>query len=294
MKLIIEPPTWLGDIVMSTGAIKALINKINPDEIVIFGNSFIKDIFNFECKKIVYKNKYIDLIKNMSYLRGDIAVSFRKHLFSKILVSFSKEGYVNDININAHQVEKYSYFVNKIIHEEQVYSPVLDMNPKKKTKLIAGINPGATYGSAKRWYPEEFAKVANEIGKIYDEVIIFGGPREEEIANDIEKHLRIKNYQNLCGKLNIKELCEYIGGLSLFITNDSGPMHIAAAFNVPIVAIFGPTDYTETHPWSNNYKIVTKNLDCAPCKKRECPLKHHNCMKEIKAEDVIKAIKELK
>jgi heptosyltransferase-2 len=168
----------------------------------------------------------------------------------------------------------------------------LPFEPKHFQKPILGINPGATYGSAKRWYPEEFAKVANALGEKYD-VIIFGGPGEEEIAKDIEKKLTISNYQNLCGKLSIKELCEHIGGLDLFITNDSGPMHIAAAYNVPIVAVFGPTNYKETSPWGSNYKIVTKDLECAPCMKRECPLGHHECMKEIKAEDVLKAVKEL-
>ena len=102
------------------------------------------------------------------------------------------------------------------------------------------------------------------------------------------------NYINLAGKTNIKELCSNIGGCSLFITNDSGPMHVAAAYQVPTVAIFGPTKHKETSQWMNEKsKIVRHDIDCSPCMKRECPLKHHECMTSITASEVIEAVKEL-
>jgi heptosyltransferase-2 len=159
-----------------------------------------------------------------------------------------------------------------------------------------GINPGASYGRAKRWYPEEFARVAQELSSQYD-IIIFGGSDEVEIANDIEKSLvqnGVTNYQNLAGKTTITELLEKISTLDLLITGDSGPMHVAAAFQVPTVAIFGPTQDDETSQWMNDKStIVKKNLDCQPCMKRTCPLKHHNCMKLIKANDVLTVVAKL-
>ena len=80
----------------------------------------------------------------------------------------------------------------------------------------------------------------------------------------------------------------------MFVTGDSGPMHIAAAFQVPTVAIFGPTKDEETSQWMNDKNtIVKKGLDCQPCMKRNCPLKHNNCMKLIKAEEVLNAVKSL-
>ena len=161
-------------------------------------------------------------------------------------------------------------------------------------KPILGINPGASYGSAKRWYPEEFAKVASELASQYD-IVIFGGPGEKDIAMDIEKSLiekGVSNYQNLAGNTTIPGLINHISKLDLFITGDSGPMHVAAAFQVPTVAIFGPTKDDETSQWMNEKSIIVKkNLDCQPCMKRTCPLQHHNCMNLIKATDVLSAVK---
>ena len=128
-------------------------------------------------------------------------------------------------------------------------------------------------------------------------IVIFGGPNEAEMANEIESYLRqygVKNYTNLADKTTIKELCENIGGCSLFITNDSGPMHVAAAYGVPSVAIFGPTKHTETSQWMNEKsKIVRHEMECSPCMIRECPLGHHECMKSIMSPEVIEAAKGL-
>jgi heptosyltransferase-2 len=161
------------------------------------------------------------------------------------------------------------------------------------TLPLLGINPGASYGSAKRWYPKEFAKVASELSNQYD-IVIFGGPGEKDIALDIEKGLiedGVSNYQNLAGITGITELINKISELNLFITGDSGPMHVAAAFQIPTVAIFGPTKDNETSQWMNDKSIIVKkNLDCQPCMKRTCPLGHHDCMNLIKAVDVLKAI----
>jgi heptosyltransferase-2 len=163
-------------------------------------------------------------------------------------------------------------------------------------KSILGINPGASYGSAKRWYPEEFAKVASELSSQYD-IVIFGGPSEKDIAMDIEKSLiekDINNYQNLADTTTIPELIDHISKLDLFITGDSGPMHVAAAFQIPTVAIFGPTKDDETSQWMNDKSIIVKkNLECQPCMKRTCPLQHHECMKLITAVEVLDAVKGL-
>ena len=93
---------------------------------------------------------------------------------------------------------------------------------------------------------------------------------------------------------SISELIEIISRLHLFITGDSGPMHIAANFQIPTISIFGPTKDYETSQWMNkNSIIVKKEMDCQPCMKRSCPLKHNNCMRLIKAKDITSAINKI-
>ena len=130
----------------------------------------------------------------------------------------------------------------------------------------------------------------------YD-IVIFGGPSEIDIAGDIKQALidsSVKNYKNLAGNTTITELINKISSLDLFITGDSGPMHIAAAFQIPTVAIFGPTKDKETSQWMNKKSIIVKkNLNCQPCMKRTCPLQHHDCMNLIKAVDVLNTVDKL-
>lgn len=154
--------------------------------------------------------------------------------------------------------------------------------------FVLGINPGASYGSAKRWYPERFAGVASRLSIEWSaKVVIFGGPGETEIAADIENGLK-GTAVNLAGKTSMRELMALIKRCNFFITNDSGPMHIAAAFDIPLVAIFGSTDHTGTSPYSKNAVVVRSEVECAPCKLRECPT-DHRCMKAVTEEHVTNA-----
>jgi heptosyltransferase-2 len=243
----------------------------------------------------------------------DMAISFRNQIHSSLLLkltgtffSIAKKSWHSmfllshtpSIKADKHLSKQYAELAmintdvwNKITPKLRLY-----IEPKRFEKPTMGINAGATYGSAKRWYPERFAEVAREFSDRYD-IIIFGGPNEVEMAAEIESYLKsshVTNYTNLAGKTSIKELCSLIGGCSLFVTNDSGPMHVAAAYQVPTVSIFGPTKHTETSQWMNEKsKIVRHDMECAPCMRRECPLEHHECMKSIEASEVIEAVKEL-
>lgn len=308
-KIFIEIPTWLGDAIMTSPAIENIIKTYPEAKITLLGSFVSTQAFkNFKnIEKVIIDdskksgNRYINLIKiAKSVGKVDLAISFRRSIASKFMMLFinskKKFNYKRLIKKEIHQILRYNDFVNKVLNLDNKAGDLkLYFKPFSYSKPTLGINPGATYGSAKRWYPEEFAKVAIALSKKYD-IVIFGGPTETDIAKDIENELiknGITNYQNLAGKTTIPELIEHIAGLELFITNDSGPMHVAAAYKVKTVAIFGPTKFTETNQWNNpNEIIVTKNLECAPCMKRKCPLGHHNCMKLIKAEDVLKKIKE--
>ena len=305
MKILIELPTWLGDTVMATPAIENLVSHFNNVEITLLG-SFVS-IAAFKnhpkvLKTYVLDKQYINLYKTLKdFDEFDVFLSFRSSLRSKFIKFYisSKSKYQFDKKkyIKGHQVEKYNNFINDSLNINTFAGKLIlhtkEKNTDGKNKLL-GINPGASYGSAKRWYPKEFAKVAIDLSSQYD-IIIFGGPNEKDIAKDIEKYLiekGVENYKNLAAQITINELITQISNLDLFITGDSGPMHLAAAFQIPTVAIFGPTKDNETSQWMNEKSmIVKKNLDCQPCMKRTCPLKHHNCMKMVVASDVLRAVK---
>jgi heptosyltransferase-2 len=176
--------------------------------------------------------------------------------------------------------------------EEQRSAEFLSLQGIQPGDFVIGINPGASYGSAKRWYPKRFAQVARRLAAEWSaKVVIFGGPGEIAIASDIENSLD-GTALNVAGKTSVRELMALTKRCNFFVTNDSGPMHIAAAFDVPLVAIFGSTDHTGTSPYNSTSVVVRKEVECAPCKLRECPT-DHRCMTSVTEQAVVEAALEL-
>ncbi len=308
-KIFIEIPTWLGDTVMTTPAIENICAKYPKAHLTIFGSKIATQIFTYhpQVKKIIIdksrisKNRFFYLYKITKKLhKFDIAISFRRRIFAKILIFFitAKVKYVYKRSKikNKHLVIRYNNFINYAFKINTIAAK-LKIHLLPQTKNISnkslGINPGATYGSAKCWYANKFATVANNFTD--KKIIIFGSDKETNIANKITTQLITNNYLNLSGKLSIIELCKYIKNLDIFITADSGPMHIAAAFNIKTVALFGPTKDYETSPWKNPYAVILKKyFSCQPCMQKICHLtgnKYHQCMQTITANEVIKTIK---
>jgi len=304
MKVLIELPTWLGDAVMATPAIENLEKHFDDAEITLIGSSIAIEAIKGHPK--VFKTYILDkTFKDTFQLITDLGefdafFSFRSSLRSKLIKfcvsSKSKFQFDKKKYAKGHQVEKYNNFINNCLNSHskpgKLLLHIVKKNKSGKNKIL-GINPGASYGDAKRWYPDEFANVASALSIEYD-IVILGGPGEKDIAGDIEKILiekGVTNYQNLAAHTSISELMSHISSLDLFITGDSGSMHLAACFQIPTVSIFGPTKDNETSQWMNESSfVVKKNLVCQPCMKRSCPLKHHNCMKLIKAKDVLNVI----
>ena len=323
MQILIILPNWLGDAIMATPAIELLSKHHRNAQFTFVGSYVSIEAIKHHplCKRAVIDetkkapNRLIATYKLAKELGSfDLCVNFRNQIYSSLLLRFTNTviciakrswhsifllSHTPKIKANKHLALQYAELAMtnvdnydvKDIDTLKLYIPAESFD---KPKL--GINAGATYGSAKRWYPEKFAQVAAKFSDTFD-IIIFGGPNEVEMAKDIEDNLvkqKLQNYTNLAGKTNIQELCANIGGCSLFITNDSGPMHVAAAYQVPTVTIFGPTKHKETSQWMNQKSaIVRHEMDCSPCMKRECPLKHHECMTSITAEEVIEEVKAL-
>ncbi len=154
-------------------------------------------------------------------------------------------------------------------------------------KVLIGASPGASYGPAKRWMPEHFAKVLKEFSFRHDAVpIIFGGVEDAEVCKTVSDLVPGKHL-NLAGTVDLRQFMAILSHLKVFITNDSGPMHIGAALGVPTVAVFGSTDPALTGPLGPRVSVVIKKVDCSPCFERECLYNDFRCLASIKPEEVL-------
>lgn len=303
---------------MATPALEALCSVYPDAELTLVGSYVSIEALKYHPRCVRHYvdetkkggNRFLNTYRFAQELGvHDMAITFRNQLHSSLLLYWSgtaitagRRSWHSVLLLKhpikpshpAHLVEQYRDIAQSLSTEHLTIGALsLHIPPHRYLRGTLGINPGATYGSAKRWYPEKFAEVASAFAEHYD-IILFGGPNEVGMANEIESRLSGIKVTNLAGKTSIPELCSFIGGLDLFITNDSGPMHVAAAYHVPTVAIFGPTRHLETSQWKNEKSVIVRHeMECAPCMKRECPLGHHECMKSITANEVIEAVRGL-
>jgi len=150
---------------------------------------------------------------------------------------------------------------------------------------VIGISPGAAYGGAKRY--EQFAEVGRALSP--GNFLIFGAPSEQELCSAVAG--QIPGARNLAGQTSLTEFIELAAACRVFVTNDSGAMHVASALGVPTVTVFGATDDTTTGPTGPLARIVREHAECSPCLLRECPI-DHRCMTRISPERVAAAVRE--
>ncbi len=155
-------------------------------------------------------------------------------------------------------------------------------------RIIVGINPGATYGSAKCWLPERFREVTQRLLKNPQVVVVyFGDQSATPLVKQICQGLSSRAI-NLAGLTSLRELVSLISLCDVLLTNDSGPMHMADALGTPIVALFGSTNEVVTGPYGAG-KVIHKHVECSPCYQRTCPI-DFRCMKQIEALEVYNEI----
>ena len=151
--------------------------------------------------------------------------------------------------------------------------------------LLIGLAPGAAYGPAKMWFPERFAAVADRLADASSaHVLLFGSGGDAPQTQKVRDHAK-HSVIDLAGKTSLRETIALMARCSLFISNDSGLMHIAGALNVPLIAIFGSTNPVATSPPGENSIVIRKNVSCSPCLKKTCPT-DFRCMDLIGVDEV--------
>ncbi len=160
---------------------------------------------------------------------------------------------------------------------------------------VVGVSPGAAYGGAKRWLAERFAEAAVRVAKERGACIaVFGSKEELPICETVREIAEAAGHRciNFAGATTLGEFIELAAACDIFLTNDSGPMHIASALGVPTVAIFGATDHVATGPTGETSRVVREPVECSPCLLRECPI-DHRCMTRVSAATVAQTALEL-
>jgi len=226
--------------------------------------------------------------------------------YKKDLRSFLLKHPIPWPNTKLHQVIKYKMLLKPLSIEVSDTKPRLFLNKEEisnamsllyqrgyeKNKTLIGINPLARYGQAKCWPAERFKEVAKRLSQDEKNVIVFIG---DESSKDLIAYIcqdLPKGVINLAGRTSLRELACIIHECDLFLTNDSGPMHIASAFETPLVALFGSTSEILSGPYNEKDIVINKKVECSPCNKRVCPI-DFKCMTNISIEEVIEKLNKL-
>ena len=154
---------------------------------------------------------------------------------------------------------------------------------------VLALCPGAEYGPAKRWPEAYYAEVANAMLSRGWQVWLFGSEKDMLVTANINR-LTQSRCRDLSGRTSLGEAIDLMSLTSAVVSNDSGLMHVAAALQLPLVAIYGSSDPSHTPPMSNRARILYLNLSCSPCFERECPLGHLKCLNDLKPEQVLAAL----
>lgn len=161
----------------------------------------------------------------------------------------------------------------------------------KKGPVVA-LCPGAEFGPSKRWPENHYADLARHFLKLGYQIWIYGSKKDDAVAQLINQACE-QQCVNLCGKTSLSDAIDLLSLSQCVVSNDSGLMHISASLGRPVVAIYGSTDPGFTPPLSHKVKVIQSTINCSPCFKRECPLKHHKCMQELRPDSVIAATLEM-
>jgi len=185
-----------------------------------------------------------------------------------------------------------SYSIPKMVAGTVTFAvPALTTGQKR---LV--LCPGAEFGPAKQWPAKSYAEVSEALIKQGWQVLVLGSEADKTIADEIESltdNSNPRSFINLCGLTQLHDAIDILATADTVISNDSGLMHIAAALQQPLVAIYGPTSPNFTPPLSEHSHIIQIDVDCGPCFQRTCPEHHHKCMQGIHSRDVLASIQNL-
>lgn len=324
-KILIAGPAWVGDMVMAQSLFISLKQRPNAVKIDVLAPAWSNPILSRmpEVRKIInlpVNHGELGLIeryklgKSLRPIHYDQAIITPRSYKSALVPFFSQAkqrtgyrgemryGVINDIrqldkNILKKTVQRYVALgiEDNASDAPETPFPKLRVDNNNLQMLLTKFNlnleepvvallPGAEYGEAKRWPIKHYAKLATKLQEQGFQVWILGSKKDHSAAVSISLENKAIN---LCGETQLEDSIDLLSVCKSAVTNDSGLMHIAAAVDIPLVAIYGSSTPDYTPPLTNKAKIQYLNLECSPCFKRQCPLGHTNCLNDISVDAVL-------
>jgi len=329
-KILIRGPNWVGDSVLAIPAMKAVRTRFPNAEITLLVRPWVAGLFKSApfIDQVWIEPRpsslgdWTRITRSMRTRRFDLGVLLPNSFESALAMFLGRVamrlGYATDgrrllltdpvspLDQPRHQlhyylgllkslsitVERPSIEISATAEERMDARRLLDEAGISSKERFLVINPGAAYGSAKRWHEQRFAELGDRLTKqLSMRAAIVGSLNEKAVANEIRSLMKVPAVV-LTGKTSLESLIGVLSECSLMVTNDSGPMHIAAALGTPTIAVFGPTDESVTGPFGPRTRIVKHPVDCSPCLLRECPI-DHRCMTRVTVNDVYRAAMDL-
>jgi heptosyltransferase-2 len=332
MKILVRVPNWIGDSILVLPAIECLHENYPEAEIWIIAKNWVKDLFTSSdfIKGVrllpdqTNWKSFRNTAREIKQSGFDAGLLFTNSFTSAFLFYMAKIpqrwGYAKDgrqilltkgvpHKNQTEPLHQADYYLNLLaglglkIRPLRLTLPVTPYEKRGAEDFLASLkvdlkkrliilNPGAFYGSAKRWPAARYSELATLLqDKLQAEICIIGSPGETGLAESIAKPMSKQPFI-LAGKSTLRQLAGVMSLAALCVTNDSGPMHMANALKIPTVALFGPTDPSITAPFQEPSVYIKKEVPCWPCAYRECPF-DHRCMVNITSEEVIEACQRL-
>jgi lipopolysaccharide heptosyltransferase II len=341
--ILVRGVNWIGDAVMTLPALRAL-RLANPESrIALLVKPWVSPVFEKDPnidELIIYSERHKG-VKGRLRLAGELrghgfrrAVLFQNAIDAAIITFLAgipeRIGYSRDARRalltkavpfdrharGLHHVGYYLNLLEKAGFDVKASQPWIYLSLEERLEAraelaglrrpVVAINPGASYGSSKRWHPSRFAEVTTRIiDELDGSAVLLGGPAETGIAEEILEGIRARSsgedvtsgpaprVRMMAGSTTLRKLIALLSEVDLLVTNDSGPMHIGYAVGTPVVAVFGSTSPELTGPVGYGDVVVRKEVDCAPCFERKCRKGQIKCMDLVTAGDVFDAVQRL-
>ena len=330
ISILVRATNWIGDAIMTLPAVRTIRANFPAARITVLAQPWMADIFRANPavdRVLLYHKKSCHagllgmwrLSRELAAEKFDLAILLQNAFEAALLARLAGIPVVAGYNRDArglllsqavpvtqeikarHQVFYYQHLVQELgltPTENRLALPLAAGDTEWALELVAslarpliGLNPGAAYGPAKCWPSERYGEAAQRlVARRGGTVLVFGTQADTQAAGTISG--RVGSIVDLTGRTTLGQAMALIGQCDLFITNDSGLMHVAAAHDTPLVAIFGSTDPVATGPFSERSVVVRRPLECSPCLQTHCR-GDFQCMTQIGVDEVVAAAEDL-